>query len=104
MGRDEELLSELSALVSDAAIRVENCSDETTEGQCRYLFRRYDLAWEGPTVISLGGKEVGGRPVPNSFIVRMANASWARAAVRELQGVDFRGSVIRLAQYPKQMI
>jgi hypothetical protein len=104
MGRDEELMSDLCALVSDAAIRVENCSNEMSEGQCRFLFRRHELAWEGPNVINLGGKEVGGRQVPNSFIIRFADASWARAALRELQGVDFRGSVLRLAQYPKQLM
>jgi hypothetical protein len=32
------------------------------------------------------------------------DASWARAAVREKQGLDIAGKDLRLIQYPKQLL
>lgn len=85
--------------VSDSMIRVENCNDDMTVDHIRHLFRRYDLTREGPSVrvISEGSQH-------KVFLVCFADPSWARAAVRELQGVRVKQDHLRLAQYPKQIL
>ena len=40
----------------------------------------------------------------NTFIVRFETAADARAAIREMQMVEFEGRQLRLAQYPKQLL
>ena len=44
-------------------------------------------------------------PVSSStFIIRFETAADARAAIRDMQMVEFDGRQLRLAQYPKQML
>lgn len=40
----------------------------------------------------------------NAFIVRFETAADARAAIREMQMVEFEGRQLRLAQYPNQLL
>ena len=40
----------------------------------------------------------------NTFIVRFETAADARAAIREMQMVEFEGRQLQLAQYPRQLI
>jgi hypothetical protein len=86
--------------VDDSMIRVENFTDCTTIDSMRHLFRRYDLLPSGPTVVPWVSEQTGF----TVFIVKFADPSWARAAVRELQGVEVNQVALRLAQYPKQMV
>jgi hypothetical protein len=37
------------------------------------------------------------------FVVRFASASWARAAIREMQGLRVNGKSIKMIQYPNQL-
>lgn len=85
--------------VSDSMIRVENVGDGVTVDHMRHLFRRYDMTREGPSV-----RVFSDRSSHKLFVVHFADASWARAAVREMQGVEVRQHYLRLAQYPKQLI
>ena len=86
--------------VNESMIRVENFPFGTSPDFMRHLFRRYDLALDGPTILPWESKLTGFK----MFVVRFANPSWARAAVRELQGVEVENYQLRLAQYPKQII
>jgi hypothetical protein len=86
--------------VDDSMIRVENFPDCTTIDSMRHLFRRYELIPSGPTVVPWVSEQTGFKV----FIVKFADPSWARAAVRELQGVEVKDMALRLAQYPKQII
>jgi hypothetical protein len=85
--------------VSDSMIRVENVSASMTVDNIRHLFRRYDMTREGPSVrvLNQGSQH-------KFFLVHFADPSWARAAVRELQGVRVWHDYLRLAQYPKQIL
>lgn len=84
--------------VSDSMIRVENTGDDVTIDNVRHLFRRYDMTREGPSV------RVFNKDSPHKlFLVHFADASWARAAIRELQGVRVNNNFLRLAQYPRQL-
>lgn len=85
--------------IDDSVVRVENVGDRTTVDNLRHLFRRYDMTSNGPSV-QVFNKE-SRHPI---FLVHFADASWARAAIRELQGVQWEGHYIRLAQYPRQLI
>lgn len=86
--------------VDESMIRVENFPSKISHDSMRHLFRRYDLATDGPTILPWVSRVTGFK----MFVVRFDNPSWARAAVRELQGVDVEGHQLRLAQYPKQII
>ena len=86
--------------VNESMIRVENFPFGISHDSMRHLFRRYDLASDGPTILPWVSKVTGFK----MFVVRFANPSWARAAVRELQGVEIENCQLRLAQYPKQII
>lgn len=85
--------------VDDSMIRVENAGDDITVDVIRHLFRRYDMTKSGLSV-----QEFNERSRHKLFVVRFADASWARAAIRELQGVRVREYHLRLAQYPKQLV
>lgn len=86
--------------VSDCMIRVENSQLGTTVDNVRHLFRRYDTTWEGPSVVECKFRD----KQSSVFIVHFADPSWARAAVRELQGIEVRGNFLLLAQYPRQIL
>jgi len=85
--------------ISDSMIRVENGGDGMTVDHVRHLFRRYDLTREGPSV-----RVFNESSSHKLFLVHFADPSWARAAVRELQGVRVHHNFLRLAQYPKQLV
>lgn len=85
--------------VSDSMIRVENAGDDLTVDHVRHLFRRYDMATTGPTV-----KIFNENSLHKVFVVHFADPSWARAAIRELQGVQVHERCLRLAHYPRQLI
>lgn len=84
--------------ISDASIRIENCTEKTTVDHLRHVLRRYDLTTEPNSIQKLSRSR-------NDifFLVHFANASWARAAVRELQGVVVNKNELRFCQYPKQI-
>jgi hypothetical protein len=92
------------AHVSDATLRIENCSDDTTESVLVRFFSRYDLTQQGASVIQWRGETSDGKVAPRTFIVHFADASWARAALREKQSAFLKGKTLRLAQYPKQIL
>ena len=95
----EEQQSKEPLEVSDSVIRVENAGDGVTVDNIRHLFRRYDLTREGQSV-----RVFNENMSSKLFLVHFADASWARAAVRELQGVRVQQNFLRLAQYPRQLI
>lgn len=85
--------------ISDSMIRVEGAGDNLTVDHVRHLFRRYDMTRQGESV-----RVFNKNSAHKLFVVSFADASWARAAVRELQGVKVRDKHLRLAQYPRQLI
>jgi hypothetical protein len=92
------------AHVSEATLRIENCSDDTYESVLVRFFSRYDLTQEGASVVQWTGETSDGKVAPRTFLVHFADASWARAALREKQSAFLKGKTLRLAQYPKQML
>jgi hypothetical protein len=92
------------AHVSEATLRIENCSDDTSESVLVRFFSRYDLTQEGASVIRWRGETSDGKVAPRTFLVHFADASWARAALREKQSAFLKGKTLRLAQYPKQIL
>jgi hypothetical protein len=96
--------SDNEAHISDATLRVENCSDDTAESVLVRFFSRYDLTQQGASVVQWKGETNDGKVAPRTFLVHFADASWARAALREKQSAFFKGKALRLAQYPKQML
>jgi hypothetical protein len=92
------------AHVSEATLRVENCSDDTYEWVLVRFFSRYDLNQEGASVVQWKGETSDGKVAPRTFLVHFADASWARAALREKQSAFLKGKTLRLAQYPKQIL
>jgi hypothetical protein len=91
-------------LVSDATLRVENCSDDTMASTLVRFFSRYDLTQTGSSVVQWEGITIDGKVAPRTFLVHFADASWARAALREKQSAFLKGKTLRLAQYPKQIL
>mmetsp|Transcript_463 Transcript_463/g.804 ORF Transcript_463/g.804 Transcript_463/m.804 type:complete len:287 (-) Transcript_463:352-1212(-) len=83
----------------DCWIRVENCPTSMPVDHVRHVFRRYDMSRDGPAV----------KPWEKSaacskmYLIHFADPSWARAAVRELQGIVVDGHSLQLIQYPKQI-
>jgi len=114
------------SILSDATVRVENCPVGMNPLILMNLFSRYDLldTSQSSALIKHASKdkENGQRPIaaieewkgtidgskvqhkPNTWLVHFADASWARAAVRERQATVLRGSTLLLAQYPKQLL
>jgi hypothetical protein len=91
-------------LVDNSMVRIENCPPDMESEYVRYILSRYDLAYQGNTVLRWKGKTNDGKVAPLMYIVRFASASWARAAVRELQSTVFNGGKkVKLIQYPKQI-
>lgn len=98
-GETKIVLPQQQLQVTDSMIRVENCSEKITVDNLRHLFRRFDTASDGPAIIPWEADS----KIYHMFVVHFADPSWARAAVRELQGIKFMGSELRLAQYPRQL-
>lgn len=102
--REDPAFAENGGLVvDDSMVRIENCAHDLESDYIRYILSRYDLAHEGNTVLKWKGKTDDGKIAPLMYIVRFASASWARAAVRELQSSTINGKVVKLIQYPKQI-
>ena len=95
----QECQNDDAITVSDSMIRMENVSADVTVDHVRHLFRRFDMTREGPSV-----KVLNQGAHHKLFLVHFADPSWARAAVRELQGIRLGQHFIRLAQYPKQIL
>jgi hypothetical protein len=90
--------------VDDTMVRFENCHRSLDEEHLRLLLSRYELARTGgPTILKWKGITSDGKG-QLMFVVRFLDASWARAAVREKQGLDIAGKDLRLIQYPKQLL
>jgi hypothetical protein len=109
--------------VSDSTLRIENCSEKTSLRKLLNLFSRYDLRqippWkkavssngtqssgtsiESTCIVPWTGRTSDGKAPPTTWLVHFRNASWARAALRELQGVSLDGRALLLAQYPQQI-
>ena len=89
-------------VVTDSMIRFENSPRSLSADQLRLMLSRYDLAPEGNTVVQWKGS-VEGKTAPLMFVVRFANASWARAALRDLQSTMVENKTLVLAQYPQQI-
>lgn len=87
--------------VSDATIRVENCPVKTPVIKVMNLFSRYDLKSGGQAVEKWKGSR---DDKPMTFLVHFADASWARSAIREKQGVFMDKHKLLLAQFPRQII
>lgn len=111
-----------ASILSDATVRVENCPGGMNPLLLMNLFSRYDLLDISQSSALMKhaskDKENGKRPIaaieewkgtidgskPNTWLVHFADASWARAAVRERQATVLKGSTLLLAQYPKQLL
>lgn len=87
--------------VSDSTIRVENCPESMTSDYLRHLFRRYDFSREGTSIANWSKKNSKNH---NMYLVHFADPSWARAAVREMQGILVHGRQLKMAQYPQQIM
>ena len=107
--------------ITDSTLRVENCPVFVTEASMLNFFSRYDLKssvgihknkaiqhWSGTT-------EDGKQCPPSTYLVHFADASWARAALREKQGkyMSKLGQLVichknpkplHLVQYPRQIL
>jgi hypothetical protein len=88
--------------VSDSMIRFENTPRSLSADQLRLMLSRYELATEGNTVVQWKGS-VEGKTAPLMFVVRFADASWARAALRDMQSTMVENKNLVLAQYPRQI-
>ena len=106
-----------SAHVSDCTLRVENCSGSTSKLKLLNLFARYDLishsnphpalSSENPgspqsCIERWDGTTVDGKAPPPTWLVHFADAASARAALRDIQGVQVDGRKLLLVQYPQQ--
>jgi hypothetical protein len=91
----------------DSVIRIENCPHAITVDDVRHLLSRYELLERdgaGPSVYRWLGRTVDSRqPSDPTYIVRMKDPSWARAAIRENQNLHINGKFIKLIQYPRQL-
>lgn len=90
--------------VDDTMVRFENCPPMLTQDYLRHIVSRYELAMRGETIVKWKGMTSTGDSPPLTYVVRFANAAWARAAVREMQAYELDGKIIKLIQYPKQLI
>jgi len=68
------------------------------------IFSRYDLKPSGTPIVQWHIEKHDKTNVPRTFLVHFADASWARAAVREQQSCLLKGKELRLAQFPKQLL
>ncbi|KAL3914263.1 MAG: hypothetical protein SGILL_006173, partial [Bacillariaceae sp.] len=90
--------------IDDTMVRFENCHPTLSEEHLRFLLSRFELARTGgATVIRWKGVTDDGKR-QLMFVVRFLDASWARAAVRENQGLEVYGKDLRLIQFPKQLL
>lgn len=121
-GNDGETDEYDTSILSDATVRVENCPSGMNAMILMNLFSRYDLLDISQSSALMKhaskDKENGTRPIaaieewkgmidgskPNTWLVHFADASWARAAVREKQETVLKGSTLLLSQYPKQLL
>mmetsp|Transcript_6564 Transcript_6564/g.7610 ORF Transcript_6564/g.7610 Transcript_6564/m.7610 type:complete len:435 (-) Transcript_6564:35-1339(-) len=90
--------------VDDTMVRFENCPQMLNQDYLRHIVSRYELAMRGETIVKWKGMTSTGDSPPLTYVVRFANAAWARAAVREMQAYEIDGKIIKLIQYPKQLI
>ena len=90
-------------IVDDSMVRIENCSPQLSHEDVRHLLSRYELAHHGITILKWKGRTNNGIVAPLLYIVRFADASWARAAVRELQSTFMDGKEMKLVPYPQQI-
>mmetsp|Transcript_11957 Transcript_11957/g.17547 ORF Transcript_11957/g.17547 Transcript_11957/m.17547 type:complete len:333 (-) Transcript_11957:1063-2061(-) len=86
--------------IDDCVVRVENCHSEVTPTLLRTIFRHYDLSHVKPNICSWENEHV--QQNHKIFLLRFDDPSWARAAIRDMQGVTAHERRLRLAQYPKQ--
>ena len=90
--------------VDDTMVRFENCPPGLTQDHLRHILSRYELAMEGETIVKWMGMSNTPYAQPLTYVVRFARADWARAAVREMQAFEQDGKIIKLVQYPKQLV
>lgn len=88
--------------VNDSMIRVENCPSCLTVDVLRHVFRRYDFAKSGASIFRWESPNTSS--THNMFVIRFADPSYARAAIREMQGLKIKEKELIMAQYPKQLI
>jgi len=104
-GEEEGLGGDDYPQISDATIRVENCPDTASPLTLLNLFSRFDLRMDGgPAVVQWSCRTSDGKVPPTTWLVHFADASWARAALREKQGATIEGRPVTLAQYPKHLL
>jgi hypothetical protein len=101
-GREEEVLQHFHE-ISDSTVRIENCPPNVQRLNLVNLLSRYDMK-DGNSIVKWGVEKLEETNVPRTFLVHFADASWARAAVREKQSHMIKGRELRLAQYPKQLL
>jgi hypothetical protein len=114
--------------IDDSVVRVENCPVESTVDDLRYFLNLYTLmddrsfddnksslqavqlavhgtkSTDEKARIKEIGKKQYTRSRTNTFLVKFATASDARAAIREKQGNELIGRKIKLAQFSRQLI
>lgn len=107
----------LNEHVSDHTLRVENCPVTISDTSLLNFFSRYDLKFGREAIQRWHGVTSDGKKCPpTTYLVHFADASWARAALREKQAsfiskfgsrmvVDEKNpQPLRLVQYPRQML
>lgn len=100
--------------LDDSVLRVEGVHRGASEANLRTFFQNHRLADErfgNPAIQKVIAATDGNhifrkpnQPIYSTFWVRFEDASWARAAVRERQGVLIFGHRVSLIQYPRQLI
>lgn len=100
----EKVLEKQYPEISDATLRVENCPAGLRTVDLANFFARYDLAMDRQSIVRWEGVTPDGKPAPDTFFVHFADASWARAALREKQNAKLFEKALRLAQFPKQLL
>jgi len=91
-------------VINDSMVRFENCPVGMRDEDIQLRLSRFDLAPQGKTVIRWKGWTNDGKRAPLMFVVRFASAAWARAAIREMQGLRVNGKSIKMIQYPNQLL
>jgi hypothetical protein len=103
--------------LSDHTLRVENCPTSVSNISLMNFFSRYDLQFGEDAIERWQGVTNDGKKCPpTTCLVHFADASWARAALREKQATfiskfgrkvvtdDSNPHPLRLIQYPRQIL
>ena len=89
---------------SAATIRIEGLDEKMTHTHIMNLVSRYELVSNTNKVDPIQEYTCDIMYVPRTVLVHLRDESWARAAVRDLQGRVVFGKKLTVAQYPRQIL